>query len=342
MKCLFLFALLITSQIFHSQTLTAKVVDEKNEPLMGAEVYFDRTTRGVLTDLDGNFSIKVPPNLSNPKLVIRYLGYTPIEIEDVYGMKSVYQLMLKPEGLENISVYTELFTRKQMERVFKKYFLGEGKAAKQAEILNLDDVILYYVGKENTLYAESLTPIEVKNKFLGYNLTFDLTNFEVKYHTKTLNDRFLKQTYYEGTTFFKDINPNKTDQRKIVYQSSLTHFFKNLIDSTLHQTPYKITYRGFFKEPYDAFNVEVPLDPEVNFCKININSDYIKTVNGKYTSTKFELQHINQRTTIVFKKPSIKVDRRGNLIDIVDLVLSGSLANDRVAKLLPVNFTPLP
>jgi len=340
MKYLILLSLLITSYISTSQTLKARVVDEKNEPLMGAEVYFDQTSRGVLTDIGGNFSIKVPSNLSDPTLVIRYLGYTSLQIKDIYRIKPNYQLKPKPEELDKVSIYTNLFRRKQMEKVFIKYFLGEGKAANQTKILNLDDVVLYYVSDENTLYAESFKPIEVENKYLGYNIKFDLTNFEVKYRTTSLSDRFLKETYYEGTTYFEDKNPNKTDHRKMVYESSLTHFFRRLVDSTLYDTRFEISQRGYIKKPYDVFKVDVPLDPDVNFRRISIKPEYIKLVNGKFTNTKFELRYINQRTTLMFKKPSIKVDRRGNLIDIPDLVLSGALANDRVAKLLPVNYQP--
>lgn len=338
MKYTVLFLLLFSLEFLYSQSLRAKVVDEKNKPLVNATVYFDGTTRGVVTDLDGYFNLEVPSGLSNPVLVITYLGYTSLSIKNFNRLKPVYQLKPKPENLKNVNVYASLFTRKQMERVFVRYFLGEGKAARQCKILNLDDVILYYVGEENTLYAESFNPVKVENNYLGYNLEFDLEDFEVKYRRKTLSDNFLKETYYAGTTYFKETNTNKKINRQEVYKRSLRNFFKHLADSTLYQTDFTLSYKSFIRNPHEVFEVVKPLDPSVNVMRIALKPDYIMLVDGKFVNTKVMLSNNGQRTTLMIKKPYFKVDRAGNLIDIKDVVLSGALADYRVAKMLPLNY----
>ena len=40
-------------------TVKGKVVDEKGEPVIGAGIVIKQTSRGAVTDIDGNFSINV-------------------------------------------------------------------------------------------------------------------------------------------------------------------------------------------------------------------------------------------------------------------------------------------
>ena len=49
------------------------VIDEENkEPVIGAAVFIDGTNKGVATNIDGQFALKVP---SDTSLVISYIGY---------------------------------------------------------------------------------------------------------------------------------------------------------------------------------------------------------------------------------------------------------------------------
>ena len=53
-------ALLISSAAFAQQTkVTGKVVDEQNEPVVGATVQVEGTTNGTATNVDGQFTLKV-------------------------------------------------------------------------------------------------------------------------------------------------------------------------------------------------------------------------------------------------------------------------------------------
>ena len=53
-------------------TITGSVVDENGEPLPGATIAVQGTTRGTVTNLDGNFSITVPESST---LVVSFIGY---------------------------------------------------------------------------------------------------------------------------------------------------------------------------------------------------------------------------------------------------------------------------
>ncbi|MDA3818154.1 MAG: TonB-dependent receptor [Prolixibacteraceae bacterium] len=58
-------------------TVKGKVVDENGEPLTGATVQQQGTTNGVVTDIDGNFSLAVPADAT---LIISFIGYETTEV----------------------------------------------------------------------------------------------------------------------------------------------------------------------------------------------------------------------------------------------------------------------
>lgn len=61
-----------------SQTLTGRVVDEFGEPIIGATVMVKGTTNGIVTDLDGNFTLNGVPK--NATIVVSYVGMNSQEI----------------------------------------------------------------------------------------------------------------------------------------------------------------------------------------------------------------------------------------------------------------------
>lgn len=336
MKYVFLVFIIFTTVLnLKAQELKAKVVDENNAPLVGATVYFDGTTRGVITNMDGIFKIEIPENLNSPILIITYLGYETLYEANLKNIKNTYQLKPKAESLKTVDLYSSPFSREDMLKAFKVNFLGKGKPARQCEILNLDDIILYYIVKENTLYATSTNPIIVQNNYLGYKVKFDLKDFQVKYSTKTLDERYLKQSYYAGFSFFEDINPKKTKKRKKIYRSSLNKFFKSLIENDLDKTKFKVGYKGLAYNPKSIFGVK-PLENDLFL--IYLRSKVIKTYESQYIPTKIFLKHKGELSTLQFQKPHCRVDRFGNNIDIQNILLIGDLSESKIAKMLPVNF----
>jgi predicted SpoU family rRNA methylase len=55
-----------------------KVIDEKGNPLPGATVLAKGTTKAVLTNADGDFTIDMPAN--STKLVVSYIGMESLEV----------------------------------------------------------------------------------------------------------------------------------------------------------------------------------------------------------------------------------------------------------------------
>ncbi|MDR1724552.1 MAG: TonB-dependent receptor [Tannerella sp.] len=59
-------------------TVRGTVVDETNEPVIGANIVEKGTTNGIITDLDGNFTLTTAPDAT---IVISYIGYKSQEVK---------------------------------------------------------------------------------------------------------------------------------------------------------------------------------------------------------------------------------------------------------------------
>lgn len=71
-----------------STIIKGQIVDAEGEPIVGATVVELGTTRGTVTDIDGNFTIN---SHANAKLRISYVGYKTVETKAANGMKVVMQ-----------------------------------------------------------------------------------------------------------------------------------------------------------------------------------------------------------------------------------------------------------
>lgn len=76
MQSLFLMTLFVlqsTLSLAQNRTVTGVVVDEKDEPIIGANVTVKGTSKGTITDLDGKFVISLPRNIK--ELEISFIGF---------------------------------------------------------------------------------------------------------------------------------------------------------------------------------------------------------------------------------------------------------------------------
>ena len=85
------------------------VIDEENkEPVIGAAVFIDGTNKGIVTDIDGQFALKVP---SATSLVISYIGYEKQKVRVSSLLRSENNvIILKTDGnllLGDLAVFTK-------------------------------------------------------------------------------------------------------------------------------------------------------------------------------------------------------------------------------------------
>ena len=74
---LFVSALVMNSAAVQAQGIMVKgkVVDQHNEPVIGATVGVDKGKAKTVTDIDGNYTLQVP---ANAKIVVNYIGMKPV------------------------------------------------------------------------------------------------------------------------------------------------------------------------------------------------------------------------------------------------------------------------
>ena len=96
LKSLFLLVCLVlsgTTVFAQEKTVTGVVTDSFNEPLIGASIVVQGTTNGVITDLDGKYSIKATPGAT---LQFSYVGMEKQSVK--VGNQSVINIQLKDDS----------------------------------------------------------------------------------------------------------------------------------------------------------------------------------------------------------------------------------------------------
>ncbi|MDO5978367.1 SusC/RagA family TonB-linked outer membrane protein [Flavivirga spongiicola] len=80
------------------------ITDEANVPIAGATIMIKGTSRGVASDFDGGYQIKIPSQSQNAVLIFSYVGFLKQEIN--VGSQSKIDIQMKPDisGLDEVVV----------------------------------------------------------------------------------------------------------------------------------------------------------------------------------------------------------------------------------------------
>ncbi|HSA04850.1 MAG TPA: carboxypeptidase-like regulatory domain-containing protein, partial [Tenuifilaceae bacterium] len=93
----FVFAILLSGLGYAQHCVKGKVVDsESQKELQGVAVIVKGTTRGVITDSNGNFSVCNQSRID--ALIVSHLGYFPVETKVVEG-SDILMVALKPTSI---------------------------------------------------------------------------------------------------------------------------------------------------------------------------------------------------------------------------------------------------
>ena len=84
-------------------SLSGSVIDDKGEPVIGAEIFWLNTTIGAVTDIDGNFTI--PMTVDSHHLVFNYLSYKADTVDITKAtMPLVVQMSEDTKELQEVTV----------------------------------------------------------------------------------------------------------------------------------------------------------------------------------------------------------------------------------------------
>ncbi len=130
MRKFILTGIIILSAIFsvsaQERTVTGKVVSEKDgEELPGVNIRVKNTTRGTITNVDGDYSLSVRG--SGDTLVFSFIGFLPME--QVVGNRSVVNVRMASETRELDEVVVTGF-----QEVERKLFTGSAATVKMSEL----------------------------------------------------------------------------------------------------------------------------------------------------------------------------------------------------------------
>ena len=292
MKNRFLLAFLFLSFFSFAQiSIKGKVVSNDNKPIEGASVYLNNTTVGTITNAKGEFLFETKNGQF--ELIISYLGFKKIN----YSLNtSTYKKSLLFKLSEETNILDEVVLQKtkynedwhyNLSR-FKREFIGTTEIAKNCKILNPKVLHFEFNAKNNILTAYATAPLQIKNKDLGYKISYDLVNFVInKNYSSYLG--YSKYTQLKGG---KRKQKRWNKNRELTYKGSVIHFFKSVIDDSFTEQGYVINQFKRVKNP------ERPSEDEIKKAR-----ELIKL----------------SRSSIVFRK---QIDAPKNAIDSAGIILN--------------------
>lgn len=363
MRGIVLFFIFIFSFSAQSQTITGIVLEKGSGlPLPFANVFINNTTIGAATDVDGKFIITgtIPDQF---ELVASFVGYSTVSLTiNRKGKQSItqnFELELLEDNLTEIELKAK--RDKSWERNLKKFkevFLAvpDDPYGNDIEILNpwvLDFSTVKPDNGFNYTQATAQMPLQLVNNALGYQIDFYLQDFRMLRNAS----RFFGQAFYKNLASEDSLLESKWKEGKeLNYQNSVRHLALSLLLKNSGS-------QGF--EFYQA-NAGVPKEDRTNdfyyelkksIIPVNLELIYTKPLgNGVYRiflPERMEVHHLkkpwpNDYYTNIYHAISwiwapsgyFDVDRNGTLLHPTQLVLSGFIGRQRMARSLPLDFMP--
>ena len=305
----------------NAQTISGQILDyQTNKPISFANIYFNNSYNGTISDSDGNFKLNFSKNLGQD-LVVSHVGYKSQLIKE-YESGKFYQIYLTPHMfmLKEIVVIADDTPRKKKIKMFLKEFLGQTDNAKKCTIENLSDLRLVYNKSSNNLRAFSSKPLIIHNKALGYRIKYFLDEFENN------NNRINYRGYsiFEEDTTISDNEFKKIERRRRkAYLGSIMHFFRILWNNELKKSKFRV----YDVKNTTETNLENNIQNESDDVKYLI---YPNTLKFFYNNYKISYLEFENNSRIFFT--------RSGYFDPEGHYWQGDMATRRVGDLLPYEY----
>lgn len=236
---------------FSQFIISGSVVDaETKEPLQGASVFAQNTTKGTVTDKEGKF--RLPLNKGGYELIVSFTGYSNknINLEVVEDRQFTLELQKADNSMSEIVIKSSSEVPDGWEKYgkfFLDHFIGTTPFADSCTLLNKEALKFFYYKRTDRLKILATEPLQVQNNALGYTLRYQLDSFV--YYFKTDIGSYGGVCLYmpqEGTEAQQSLW--KTNRQQAYYGSKL-HFLRSYYDSTLKQEGFVIDIPATGKTP---------------------------------------------------------------------------------------------
>lgn len=330
-----------------AQTLSGVVIDEHGDPAIGASVYLDGTSIGCSADAYGHYSLTVKEPV-NTNLVVSMVGYQTVVLANPF-QHPVQKIVLQPTTVEikAVVITGDHFTRKQKLRIFRRQLLGNTQAGRRCRILNEEVVTFSYSKRDKLLEAMASKPLVIFNPYLGYKVTFDMVEFQVKFSDNTLLNNSMSGSYFLGTIFFKDDKePNGKEEihRANCYDGSALDFFRAMRDHTWKQRQFELISGGSLISPDSCFTVS----DSAEYKKVTVLKRKLRGLvlsGNPLTNSTINLGIVYRRreqSFVVFRTKTFYLDSYGNNSEPSKISFGGELGAKRLGDMLPLDYVKHP
>lgn len=377
MKCIVGILFFISFACQSQVKISGKILDEFGFPVADVLVYVDGSSISVFTDTSGHFTLKIPEG--NYQLVFRKDDFE-LQTLSVNPQTQFLEIVLQKSDRVNLdeAVIVQLSSEKWKEyfTLFQELFLGQNEAAKNCIIQNPKVLKFTYDQDNLTFSARANSPLRIENKYLGYIVEYDLTDFYMDFKTH--------QQYIAGTSLFAPMNGSKprekkwTKNRENSYQGSLMHFIRSLYEEKLKENGF-IVNRLIRKEnpDYVVFKkrVQAMLDsgeaPKIQAAPppiiqtlvlADVPYDSLRVRSGAKVFLNFEglydiefmrekedLEYVhrvkgqnligNQVSVLyLLNKKWVEIESNGNFYPPTDMMMEGYFTWEKIANLLPLDY----
>jgi hypothetical protein len=342
MKYRYLLVLLyILPCLINSQTLKGRIKDAvTKEMLPSVNVYYSGTSKGTITDLDGEFEIAFYEN-SQSVLTVSLLGYVTQRFSDPLNTDlSNIQLQPKVGDLPAVYINPDPWSRKKKEKYFIQQFLGTTLIANKCTILNLDKVRMRFNPSTNKMSAYSEEPILVENRDLNYLVIYDLRDFEILFERIELENVKISgdfevpthrmiSSFFVGSAFFKELDEKDAKKRwvrrhrKRAYKVSEVRLFKLIAEDRFEKEKYHLVF--------DRKKVAV---------KDHIRS---RKKSGVYIvdfrEKNYEIMDADGfQSAIYLDVPKLIISETGNVLNYEVIKMGGFISKLKVSGMLPLDY----
>jgi hypothetical protein len=327
----------------NAQSIKGNIVDAvTNKALPSVNVYFSGTSKGTISDLDGNFEILYYEN-SQSVFTVSLLGYESQSFNDPLNT-DFSPLKLQPKIGELPAVYIDLdpWSREKKERYFIKQFLGTTLIAKECKILNLDKVRMRFNPATSVMSAFSQEPVLIENRDLNYIVTYDLTGFEITFEELSsehiqisggleISTHRMVSSYFVGSAFFKELNEKDAKKRwvrrhrKRAYKVSELRLFKLIAENRFEEEGYHLV----FDRKKVAVKDHIRSRKKGEFYVVDFREKTYRIVDSK-----------NFQSAIYLEIPKLVISKAGNVLNYQVLKTGGFVSNLKVSGMLPLDYDP--
>lgn len=234
--------LFVCSLSYAQSTITGKVVDAETKlPLEGASVFAQNTTRGAVTDKEGNYRLFL--NKGGYELVITYTGFTSSTIKvEADGDKQLdIELKKVEKNMDEVVIVASNEVADGWEKYgdfFLGYFIGATPFSDSCILLNPEALKFYYYKRSDKLKILAEQPLLISNRALGYDLRYQLDSFV--YHYKTNINSYRGNCLYTAMQGNEEEEKRWKENRAKVYYGSRLHFLRSYYDSTLKKDGFTV------------------------------------------------------------------------------------------------------